>query len=41
MNERDEDWVDDFYAHRLAVGGRTATRAASRADERMVGFAPQ
>ena len=19
VNERDEDWVDDFYAHRLAV----------------------
>ena len=27
VNERDEDWVDDFYAHRLARCGLAATRA--------------
>ena len=30
VNERDEDWVDDFYAHRLAVAAspQPAPRAA-------------
>ena len=30
VNERDEDWVDDFYAHRLALRPRRNPRREPR-----------